>query len=505
MDKEKTTYELPKGWIWTNIPELFTIVGGGTPSKNNSHYWGGNINWASVKDIKSQFLTETIDKITNEGLENSSTSIANIGDVLLVTRISPGQVSIAKQKTAVNQDLKILKCFGGVNPSFAYFLIKSQSHQFISNASGTTVKGLKISTLNKIKLPLPPLNEQNQIVSKIDELFSELDHAEKGLQKTKQQLDVYRQVLLKNAFERSQPIALGCFTKLITKGSSPNWQGIKYTEDRSQTLFITSENIQVNFISLDKRKYVERRFDEKQKRSILEEGDVLLNIVGASIGRAAVFRIEANANINQAVCLIRIVGELEPQYLAYFLNSPLAIKYFQSRIVDVARANLSLKDVSEIPIPYCERNKQLDIIQKLESQYTLIENLEKAIKKSLNDIEVFRHSVLKRAFEGKLLIQNPLDEPAILLIKKIGIEKEAYIKFQTETEKLKPQKKRQMETKKKVLEILQEVDKPMSAKELWQKSIHSDDIESFYAELKEIYSKLIEVKQNTESLLSIKK
>lgn len=67
MEKGKQTYKLPKGWIWTNVSELFAIIGGGTPTKNNSRYWGGDINWASVKDVKSQFISSTIDKITKEG------------------------------------------------------------------------------------------------------------------------------------------------------------------------------------------------------------------------------------------------------------------------------------------------------------------------------------------------------------------------------------------------------------------------------------------------------
>jgi type I restriction enzyme S subunit len=118
---------------------------------------------------------------------------------------------------------------------------------------------------------------------------------------------------------------------------------------------------------------------------------------------------------------------------------------------------------------------------------------------------LFKHSILKNAFEGKLLSQNSNDESAELLLKKIKQEKSDYLKAQKEFDKLKPKKKRQMEKKKTVLEILESSDKPIASKELWQQSIHHDDIEAFYDELKEIYHRLSEIKENTESFLTLKK
>jgi len=505
MERDKSKYKLPEGWIWTNLSELFVIIGGGTPTKNNRSYWGGNINWASVKDIKSQYLTKTEDKITEEGVANSNTKIASEGDLVLVTRISPGNVSIVKSNTAINQDLKILKLFGGINPSFAYFLLSSNMQKFIKLSSGTTVKGLKINDLTKIKIPLPPLKEQQRIVSKIDSLFSELEHAEKRLQKAIQQLKVYRHALLKSTFECQATKELKKYTELITKGASPKWQGINYTLDEKQVLFVTSENVQNNFIDLEKKKFVEREFNEKQKRSILQNGDVLINIVGASIGRAAIFSLNTRANINQAVSLIRLKRGLEQKFLSYFLNSPIANEYYQSRIVDVARANLSLKDISEIPIPIITLVEQREIIAELESRFTLIENLEKSINDGLSNVIIFRHSVLKKVFEGRLVEQNPNDEPSQKLLQKIKIEKEEYIQSERELEKLKPKKKRPMETKKTVLELLKETETPVSTQELWDNSIHEGDIESFYSEIKDIYEKLAQFKEGTKSFLSIRK
>lgn len=128
----------------------------------------------------------------------------------------------------------------------------------------------------------------------------------------------------------------------ITKGSSPKWQGIAYI-DTPGILFVTSENVGEYQILLEQPKYVEEKFNTKDKKSILRAGDVLTNIVGASIGRTAVFDRDDVANINQAVCLIRCESEvLNNFFLTYLLNSPVFKGVLHDNEVDNARANLSL-------------------------------------------------------------------------------------------------------------------------------------------------------------------
>ena len=154
---------------------------------------------------------------------------------------------------------------------------------------------------------------------------------------------------------------LGELTELITKGSSPKWQGVRYV-DTPGVLFVTSENVGEHHIDLTKRKYVEEKFNVKDRKSILQFGDVLTNIVGASIGRTAVFESAETANINQAVCLLRCAPEkLSNHFLSHLLNSPFFLKAMHSGKSDMARANLSLgffRDL-EIPLPPLEEQKRI--------------------------------------------------------------------------------------------------------------------------------------------------
>lgn len=384
---------------------------------------------------------------------------------------------------------------------YYYFLtLKSQAEKV---ASGTTFLELSANSFSKLPFPLCCINEQQLITSQIDLLFSELDEANKRLDEAKFSLRLYKQALLKKTFSSMPTDKLEKYTELITKGASPKWQGINYTTDSDQVLFITSENVLANRIDLKKPKYVDNSFNDKQKRSILKKGDVLINIVGASIGRASVFNLDFNSNINQAVCLVRPKKDVNPKYLSYYLNSGIAHKFYKFRIVDVARANLSLRDISEVPFPVCSVENQSITVSMLDSHFSFIDNLEKTVVNILNEIIALKHSILKKAFEGRLVKYSSSDSVENLL-SDIREEKRLYFENQKELNRAKPKQKKQMEEKKSILEILKESNSPITAQELWEKSINNGDIERFYGEIKEIYSQVDEIKLKTESLLSLK-
>ncbi|MCI5120152.1 MAG: hypothetical protein D3908_02965 [Candidatus Electrothrix sp. AUS4] len=166
---------------------------------------------------------------------------------------------------------------------------------------------------------------------------------------------------------------------MITKGSSPTWQGINYV-DKPGVLFVTSENVREGYLDLTKKKFLEPQFNDIQARSILKQNDVLVNIVGASIGRATVYPLSEPANINQAVALIRCKKDkIEPKYLNKFLNSPEAIKIYDSMKKEVARANLSLQNISDLLIPSPPLSKQQELVKKIEKIETKIAELEATI------------------------------------------------------------------------------------------------------------------------------
>ncbi len=173
-------------------------------------------------------------------------------------------------------------------------------------------------------------------------------------------------------------VRLGELSKTITKGSSPKWQGVQYVEKDEGILFITSKNVGQYELIRDEESYVESKFNEVEPRSILQKNDILMNIVGASIGRTAIYKLGEIANINQAVCLIRLVSHqhLSTEYLLHFFNSATCIGYMFNKQVDNARANLSMGNISKFPIPLPPLAEQKRIVAKVESLLGLCDSLQ---------------------------------------------------------------------------------------------------------------------------------
>ena len=183
-------------------------------------------------------------------------------------------------------------------------------------------------------------------------------------------------------------VRLDTLCSLITKGSSPKWQGVNYTESENGILFITSENVGNYSLILNKTKYVEKKFNEIEPRSILKRNDILMNIVGASIGRTAIFDHDNIANINQAVCIIRLLGQerlLDLRYLLHFFNSPVCISFMFDKQVDNARANLSMGNISKFLVPLPPLAEQHRIVAKVDQLMALCDDLEAKLDQSQTD------------------------------------------------------------------------------------------------------------------------
>lgn len=243
-----------------------------------------------------------------------------------------------------------------------------------------------------------PLNKQIAICAQLDQILKVINLRRKELSN----LDDLIKARFVEMFGDpvSNPyklpmVLLGELSELITKGASPSWQGFNYTDDPSQTLFLTSENVKNGYIDLSSPKYIEDKFNTKQKRSIVHKGDFLINIVGASIGRAAQFNLNCKANMNQAAALVRINdNRIRDKYLLTYLNSDKAQLMYDSMKSDTGRANLSLKDISELSILLPSIEEQL-IFEKVIAQ---IDKSKATVQKALDETQLLFDSLMQQYF-----------------------------------------------------------------------------------------------------------
>lgn len=286
-----------------------------------------------------------------------------------------------------------------VNPKYLFWQLHGmyEAGRFSDCFNKTTgIQNLQKKTYFSKEINVPSLPDQQKIAAHLDSIQSAIDNKKQQLA----QLDE----LVKSKFVEmfgENPVesgkwkveTLGSKSELITKGASPRWQGVEYQSEG--TLFVTSENVREGYVDLTKSKYLPDEINEILPRSILKKNDVLINIVGASIGRAAIYEFEQKANINQAVALVRLnSSDLDKTFLLIYLNSELAMKLYQSMIKGGARDNLSLKNISDlsIPVPPIElQNTFAEYVQKIDSAKSII-------KTQLEDLQELLDSKMDEYF-----------------------------------------------------------------------------------------------------------
>jgi len=224
---------------------------------------------------------------------------------------------------------------------------------------------------------------------------------EKKIKKQKPLLSITKEEIPFGIPENWVWCRLGEICDTITKGSSPKWQGVKYVNSIDEgILFITSKNVDSYKIDLSNSTFVEEKFNEIEPRSILQKGDILTNIVGASIGRTAIYNLDYNANINQAVCILRYEHNLFlKEYLLKLMNSNFIIELMLEMQFSPGRANLSMSNLSKFPIALPPLSEQKRIVAKLDELMAYCNSLEESIKNSQTQNEMLLEQVLREALE----------------------------------------------------------------------------------------------------------
>ncbi|HEC1775555.1 TPA: restriction endonuclease subunit S [Campylobacter lari] len=201
-DNAKENYKLPQGWEWKSLGEICEIIGGGTPSKQIKQYWeNGTIKWATVRDMNTETIEDTEFRITNLGLDNSSTNIINQDFILIATRVGLGKVCLVKDTLAINQDLKGILPHKSLNKKYLFYFFKKNKDFLIENGIGATVKGVSVDFIKSLQISLPPLKEQEQIASHLDELSSHVKNLKQNYQMQIKNLQELKKSLLDKAFQ----------------------------------------------------------------------------------------------------------------------------------------------------------------------------------------------------------------------------------------------------------------------------------------------------------------
>lgn len=325
-----------------------------------------------------------------------------------------------------------------VNIKFAYYFmqtvhIKSETH-----------KRYWISEYSKLPIPLPSFKEQHRIVEKIEELFTELDKGIETLKTAQQQFKVYRQAVLKWAFEGKLTNPPAGWAGENVNGELPKgWKWVKlgkvseitsskrifqheYVSNgipfyRTKEIKELSEGKAVStdlFISETKYQEIKSRF------SIPKKGDVLLSAVG-TIGISYVVKNDMPFYFKDGNLMwFKDLTEITPYFLSYGLTNFIRNKK-GAKTSGSAYNALTIETMKEFDFPLpSKKEEQTKIVHEIESRLSVCDKIEETIESNLKQAQALRQSILKKAFEGRLVPQNPKDEPAAKLLARIRAEKE---------------------------------------------------------------------------------
>ena len=275
-----------------------------------------------------------------------------------------------------------------------------------SMMEGTKMPRLRTPDLESYEIPVPPMDEQRRIVARVEELTRRVGEARELRKQATDEINIASKTVSKKFFDQNDidesGTALGEVTTRITKGESPRWQGFQYQNDGPT--FVRSENVLWGFLDLSKRTHIPKEFHRKLNRSQLRSGDVLVNLVGASIGRACIVPDEiGEANVNQAVAVVSLNAKaLLNRYLLHFLLSPAGQHSIHGGEVQSAQPNISLTDLATLKVPLPSLGEQQSIVDHLDSFQSRLDGLRCLQSETEAELAKFTPALLAKAFRGEL-------------------------------------------------------------------------------------------------------
>ena len=386
------------------ISEIGSIISGATPKTSDATNYGGDIPWLTPADLSgytNKYIERGARNISKKGYDSCSTQIMPAGSILFSSRAPIGYVAIAANPICTNQGFKSIVPNKNVDSEFLFYQLKFLKNQIADLGRGTTFKEISGKTLGSVEIVLPDLKEQKRIVNKIEELFSELDSAVETLKKTKEQLAVYRQSVLKEAFTQfTYKEKIKDQSKFVTSGSR-GWAQY-YSDEGARFVRITDLTRDRIVLKNDDIQYVALPDNVEGKRSRLKPNDILVSIT-ADLGSIALIPKDIQeAYINQHIALVRLSNPEIAKFTALYLKSDWGQKDLLKNKRGGGKMGLGLDDIRNTPIPVVSTDIANKIVSQIESRLSACENIEKTVNDALIQADAMRHSILKKAFDGEL-------------------------------------------------------------------------------------------------------
>ena len=438
---------LPEGWQKTTLEHLIIRISNGVnitqyeekiglPITRIETIWNGTIDLNRVRYIK-----EDSDELRSKyGLRHGDILFSHINSD---SHLGKTALFRSQAKCLIHGiNLLLIRPSAEISSEYLNYQIRflRQKGEFVAAAQ----RAVNQSSINQRKLKsfeflLPPLNEQHRIVAKVEELFSELDKGVESLKTAQAQLKVYRQAVLKHAFEGKltaqwremhsatpwTQTTLGSQLSFLTSGSR-GWAKF-YAEHGDK--FIRAQNLKHDRLDLADMAFVDLPDKSEGMRTRVQIGDLLITITGANVTKTAFVTSDiGTAYVSQHVALARPVEGSNTEFLYWYLVSESAgRKQLTASAYGAGKPGLNLENIRSVKIPLPSAEEQTEIVSRINTILSSERNISAQIDIQLARSEALRQSILKKAFSGQLVPQDPHDESASVLLDRIRAEREKVV------------------------------------------------------------------------------
>lgn len=410
--------KIPKGWEVKKLGDIAITSSGGTPLRTHSEYWNGNIKWLKISDLNDSLIDNSDEFITEIGLKNSSAKILKKGTLLVAMYGSIGKLGILNTEATTNQAICAIinKKDKKFEIKFLFYFFMSVKEKMLNESFGGVQKNISQTYLKNLEIPLPNLTEQKAIADKLDDSFAKIENAITNLINAKENLKLYKQSVLKSAFNGD----------LLPSTSPTHWEVKKLGEIISKEKysmkrgpfgsalkkeFFVDNGIRVfeQYNPINSDPHWKRYFITKEKFKELEAfkasaGDLLISCSG-TLGK--ILELPKNTEIgiiNQALLKIKLdQKQILNSFFIHYFNSNKFQNLILEKTIGTAIKNIaSVSELKQLEIPLPNLTEQNLIVAEIDRRFAIVDKTLNLIDKSIQNAKNLKQSILKKAFSGEL-------------------------------------------------------------------------------------------------------
>lgn len=425
---------IPDHWDVRRLKYLVEFSGGGTPSKAEASFWGGDIPWVSPKDMKSEVITDSVDRITEVAVRSSATRMVPAGSVLIVVRSGILRhtipVAITARAVALNQDMKALIPARECEPRFLKYVIQGRQHVLLRawTKAGATVESIEHELLANTLFPVPPIEEQRALADYLDEKTSAIGALIAKRERHIELLEEKRRSAIDNLVLARGPSSIQVKQSNIpgVPAIPAHWQverlrflgdvrtgitkGRAVADDELVDVpYLRVANVQDGYLNLQDVATIPATRQEIQ-RFALQPGDLLMNEGGDNdkLGRGTVWEGQIEPCLHQNhVFAVRPRPGVNPHWIDLVTQTSYMRHFFLGRAKQSTNlASISATNVKEAPIVMPPPHEQNEIITSIRAEHERLANLSRVIQAQIEKLREYRQTLISAAVTGQLPVRE---------------------------------------------------------------------------------------------------